>query len=486
MRGSLLPHLAPFRVYRLLAACLLAPGAAAAQSTARIVATPDTVLFDQPIHVRVTGLAPGDTATLRAGATDAVGRAWKSTATFTADARGEIDVARQAPLRGDYAGAEPMGLFWSMASPQPPGIFVRDYFELPTWARRSFRGADTTAAGMEAVPTRLDLDVRGRTIASTTVLRRFVPPGTRITRVREHGLYGVLYEPPGEGPHPALVALTGSSGGILPFWSLLAARGYTTLALGWLDLPGTAQQMLEVPVESFDSALAWLRRRTSVDTARMGVIGWSLGGEASLLVASLHPELKAAVVMAGSPVVWEGVLHDTLTNAVLAQPTGKSTWTRQGAPLPFATRRWAVLRPGLVASPGSAPAVLTPADNHDMYVATMSDSAEIARGTMALERSSAAFLLVSARDDETWPSAALSRIAIERLRRAGYARPYEQVVYDVGGHGVANPPYMIGGLRMARPGMAAAIVHRRADAWARELRFLDEHLAHAGSKAAPK
>ncbi len=49
---------------------------------------------------------------------------------------------------------------------------------------------------------------------------------------------------------------------------------------------------------------------------------------------------------------------------------------------------------------------------------------------------------------------------------------------------IANPPYMIGGLRMARPGMAATIVHQREDAWARELRFLDRHLARVGSALA--
>ncbi len=62
----------------------------------------------------------------------------------------------------------------------------------------------------------------------------------------------------------------------------------------------------------------------------------------------------------------------------------------------------------------------------------------------------------------------------------GYSHPYEQVIYDVGGHGVALPAYTpVTGLRLPPPPLAAQIAHNRADAWARELRFLDEHLGKA-------
>ena len=43
-----------------------------------------------------------------------MGRGWTSTTTFVADAKGVVDAAKMAPLRGSYTGVDPDGFFWSM------------------------------------------------------------------------------------------------------------------------------------------------------------------------------------------------------------------------------------------------------------------------------------------------------------------------------------------------------------------------------------
>src|SRR5215213_3723280 len=82
---------------------------------------PASALLDEPVVIRLTGLVPAERVSLTATMTDHFGRQWHSSATFTADSRGIIDVPTQAPIAGSYDGVEPMGLIWSMTLAVPGG-----------------------------------------------------------------------------------------------------------------------------------------------------------------------------------------------------------------------------------------------------------------------------------------------------------------------------------------------------------------------------
>src|SRR5215471_12014213 len=79
-----------------------------------ILVEPRRSMVDEPLAIRVVGLAPGQQATLHSSLTDDLGRTWRARAAFVADARGEIDVASRPPVSGTYTDADPMGLIWSM------------------------------------------------------------------------------------------------------------------------------------------------------------------------------------------------------------------------------------------------------------------------------------------------------------------------------------------------------------------------------------
>jgi hypothetical protein len=77
----------------------------------------------------------------------------------------------------------------------------------------------------------------------------------------EDGLLGVSFLPPGDGPHPAVIVLGGSEGG-LPVRSaapLLASHGYATLALAYFGLPGLSCGLINIPLEYFGRAIAHVR-----------------------------------------------------------------------------------------------------------------------------------------------------------------------------------------------------------------------------------
>jgi carboxymethylenebutenolidase len=123
---------------------------------------------------------------------------------------------------------------------------------------------------------------------------------------------GYLATAEGGGRKPAVVV-------IHEWWGLndfakgkadaLAQQGYVALAV---DLyrgkaaadPDTAHQLMrglpeDRAIRDLKAAVAWLRSRPDVDGARIGSVGWCMGGGYSLALALAEPTLAGAVIYYG-------------------------------------------------------------------------------------------------------------------------------------------------------------------------------------------
>ena len=87
---------------------------------AMLSVTPADALIDVPRRIAAAGLAPGEAVTLEARTLRGPAIVWRAAARFVADAAGTLDLARDAPISGSYAGVSPMGLLWSQ-SPDTAG-----------------------------------------------------------------------------------------------------------------------------------------------------------------------------------------------------------------------------------------------------------------------------------------------------------------------------------------------------------------------------
>ncbi|HYM59303.1 MAG TPA: acyl-CoA thioesterase/bile acid-CoA:amino acid N-acyltransferase family protein [Thermoanaerobaculia bacterium] len=420
-------------------ALAIASAASPAESAHFDLSTND-VLIDDVIPIAVSGVSPGAKVTvrLRGGLDDE----WTSSAKFIADDSGRIDLTRMAPVSGSYKDADAMGLFWSAERKATPS-----------------RISDEN--DVEASPDHwtLTAEFGGAVVARASIRRRAVAAGVRMTPVRERGLAGTFYEPPGGGRHPTLLVLSGSGGGIPPATGPaggLASRGYAVLALAYFGVEGLPRSLSNIPIEYFGSALRWLESQPSVDPTRVGVVGASRGAELALLLGTAFEGLRIVVAYEPSNVVWRGC----------CDRAAQVAWTIGGRPI----------------------AAMPPTGRR------VSLEAELAE--IQVERIHGAVLLISGRDDGVWPSSAMAERIVERLKRNNFAYAYKSHVYDHAGHGIARPYTSTMELNSRRHPLTGKTVHlggtpagtakAREDSWRQMLAFVDEHLRDAATAPAAR
>ena len=287
-----------------------------------------------------------------------------------------------------------------------------------------------------------------------------VDPGPGGVRVSADGLLGNYYA--ADEKAPGVLVLGGSEGGLSTYADLMAqalrSAGYSTLALSYFGGPDQPQAMDALPLETFDDALKHLKSGPEVDPERLAVIGSSKGGEATVLLAARHPDLKAAVGIVPSSVVWQGM--------DLQQPwrmnSITSTWSDGGQPVPYL--------------PYSG---FPTGDLVTMYSASLEHLPEHQDAIIPIERGRAQVLLVCGEDDTMWPGCEMSRQVQRRAQEHG-GPSVTVLAYRDAGHFAGGPPVPTDSEFSSRladmggtvEGNAAA----RADGWPRILQHLQRAL----------
>lgn len=406
------------------------------------VGVPEAVRIDEGFEPRITGLAPAQTVTLTAElATD--GGPWRSSATFVANGNGEVFLGSKVPVEGSYDDADSMGPVWSMTfegDGDPYGYWYDPLGEYDL--------TFTAEAG-------------GQSVSEDVTVRVGDPAVTE--RELSDELVGWLYEPPGDGPHPAVLALHGSGGSPMRARSaVLASHGYATLALQYFGADGLPSSLSEVPLEYVRRAADWLLGRDATAAEGLGVYGVSRGGELALLYATFDERVSAVVSDSGSPYVWPS-LDGTA-----------AAWTRDGEPVPY------VENVGFVNVPENevgAPIY------RDAFANSLAEAEPDRReaATIPVEEADAPILFLSGTEDQLWPSTMLGAALVARLDAAGYDRSYDHLAYRDVGHSIGFPyrPTTLrpGASSYALGGEAPAQAAASADAWPRVLDLLERELA---------
>jgi dienelactone hydrolase len=261
----------------------------------------------------------------------------------------------------------------------------------------------------------------------------------RVFRRPSDPVHGTLFVPIGAVPAAAAL-LIGGSGGSEPSYlgEALAREGVAALSVAYFARPGLPEQLRDIALEYFLSALEILQSGLSSRDIPLAALGMSRGSEAAMLTA-IH-----------SPVRVHGVLATVPGNVVLCSwPPGGPAWLLGGQPLP--------------------------------YVDRFGPDCENADALIPVELVPAPILLVAAGADRVWPSGDMASALSRRLREHGDPHGHAILDYPDAGHSVGYLlPRLPDGLLPQDltddgPNQAA-----RADAWPRAVAFI-RHLAAAES-----
>lgn len=429
---------------------------ALATGTPVLSVTPADALVDVPREIVVRGFRAGERVALDATLAHPDGSAWQSHAEFIADADGHIDIARVIPIAGDWRIADATAPVWAMQRTQAP---VRPQLS------------------EDVNPLEIVLSATGEhgARASATYTLRFLGLGVALRPVREAGLTGTLYTPAGDGPHPAVLVLAGSGGGMHEQRAALyAARGYTALALGYFKAPGRPDHIDDTPLEYFESALQWMHATLKPAKGFVAVSGVSRGGELVLLLGARFPELVSAVIA----YVPSAVVNGTLRAGKPGSPRDATAWTWRGEPLPNVWRG----NPDADWSAFDAPAAPgQPVRQAAAFHTVLRNADFVAAARIPVEQIRGPVLLISGTDDGFWPSTLYSEQVERTLREHGARWPVKHVVGTGAGHAIGVPqlpatliakPHPVAGLLLDGGGTAEANARASAQSWEAVLAFL--------------
>ncbi len=298
--------------------------------TPSIVVGSATGLVDCEAEIQISGIEPGRIFSVHSAMVDGVGETWEAHARYSAAAEPSMLLADHSPLDGSFVARGTDGFFYSMTPDAPDGFQkFKEQGRPPTepGSKRGHRLGLPELSGDEQLGVRFELRLDGKVAAEASLARSFGSDRVDISEVNAGQVRGRLFEPRHPGPHPGLVMLSGSGGGIYPQdAAVMANHGFSVLALAYFNYADLPTNQKEVPLEYFAEAFEWFRRHLGHD--RIAVSGPSKGGEASLVLATHLPDYVKACV----PIV-PGDLYLCAADEH-GQPN--AAWTMGGKALPWA------------------------------------------------------------------------------------------------------------------------------------------------------
>jgi dienelactone hydrolase len=445
----------------------------AAPSGVSLEVLPASAFIDEELSIRILGLRPRETVTIRASTEDDDKRVWSSHAMFTADSSDIVDVTSQEPLSGTYRGISPMGLFWSM---NPEG---------------AEEGGRATFVKKNVTANKVALEVRSaeRMTAATCLERGYLAEGGETRDLQVPGqpatnsthTVGRLFLPLGAKPGdrlPVVVVLSGSGGGFdLDKAALIARHGFAAFALAYFGTPPLPTWLHHIPLEYFEAAFGWLCAQPEVDAQRLGLFAVSRGAELALLLGSRFPQICAVVAYAPSSVGWAAGGRDKETGEL------PPSWMHEGEAIPFVPLP---LRHFIFRSAIPVALLKRPVMFRDLFRAGLRNSKAVAAAAIPVERIHGSIMLISSGDDHLWPAEDMSEAIVARLKKHGFAHRVEHLHYPDAGH-MLRYPYLpttarasrnphLGNARYSFGGTASADAEAQADSWRHAIAFLKSSL----------
>lgn len=217
---------------------------------------------------------------------------------------------------------------------------------------------------------------------------------------------------------PLIVGFGGSEGGNAwdsDYWKStrdqFLSKGYAFLAVGYFGGKGTPDNLDRISLNAIHDAILEAAKNPKIDNQKIAVIGGSKGGELALNLASHFDDIDAVVAMSASHVSFPGITWTSNT----------SSWTLNNEELPYVPAPYAVI-----------PAI-TSGNHLEAYNIMLKNTIAEKKALIPVEKINGSVLLLSATNDEAWPSKEMSDKVMARLKNEKFNHHFEHIVLN-GGH----------------------------------------------------
>ncbi|KAK6736316.1 hypothetical protein RB195_019162 [Necator americanus] len=150
-------------------------------------------------------------------------------------------------------------------------------------------------------------------ITRIAIKKHWMHPALERTEIEADGFCGTLFKPPGEGPFPAVIDISGTGGGLHEHkGSMLASEGFVVLCVAFFQYKNLVKKLSDVEIEYFEKE----RENQWRELCLQGV---SFGGTIAYRLASRYSQINAVVSING-PHVQNSFINIKEYGELLPQP----------------------------------------------------------------------------------------------------------------------------------------------------------------------
>lgn len=217
---------------------------------------------------------------------------------------------------------------------------------------------------------------------------------------------------------PLIVAFGGSQGGNTwteEYWADMRTKfldqGYAVLSIGYFNTQRTPETLDRISLNAIYDTIKSRSNNPKINKDKIMLLGTSRGGELVLNLASMYNEFDAVVALVPA--------HMRFPAASVSSNT--SAWTFDGKELSYLPIPFSAIVTSLAGKKEMAWRII------------MANEKNNPEAGIKVEKINCPILLLSAKNDETWPSQYMCDRIVNRLKTNNYKYYYEHISFD-GGH----------------------------------------------------
>lgn len=211
---------------------------------------------------------------------------------------------------------------------------------------------------------------------------------------------------------PLIVGFGGGEGGnawTSARWSKARQKfideGYAFLAIGYFGGRHTPSTLDRISLDAIHDSIQSIAQHPLIDAQKIALIGGSKGAELILNLASIYSDYSAVAAIVPAHVSMPALTYWANT----------SSWMHQGQPLPYAQAPMSTIIPAIQG------------DLLGAFNIILADSSNVKKALIPLEKINGSILLLSAENDEQWPSTYMSNQIGKRLKANQFAFHFEHI-----------------------------------------------------------